>query len=257
VRLKDVAKVRIAPGASAIHRDAVARCIDVTASVRGRGMVALGADVKNVIDKIDFPLEYRAELLGEFAERLDAQQRVLAFAIAAALGVFLLLQAFFRNWHLATVVFVTLPMSLAGGVLAAYATGGAVLSFGSILGFLAVLGIAVRNMVMLVSRYQHLEQRDGGAFGAELVQRGTQERSAPILTTAVTTALAFLPLVLFGDIAGLEIMRPMAIVVLGGLVTTTPLTLVGVPAMYMLFGEVASEPDLELVEELPAAVVTE
>ena len=253
VRLKDVAKMRIVPAASAIHRDAVARCLDVTASVRGRDLAAIAADIKLGIDQIDFPLEYRAELLGEYAERLAAQQRVFVFAIAAALGVFLLLQAFFRNWHLATLVFVTLPMALVGGVLAAYATGGAVLSFGSILGFLAVLGIAVRNMITLVSRYQQLEL-EGGAFGAELVQCGTQERSAPVLMTALTTALAFLPLVLFGDVAGLEIVRPMAIVVLGGLVTTTTLTLVGVPAMYLLSGAVAREPDLELVEEIPAAV---
>jgi len=257
VRLKDVAKVRIVPTASAIHRDAVARCLDVTASVRGRDLAAIAAEVKRGIDQIDFPLEYRAELLGEYAERLAAQQRVFVFAIAAALGVFLLLQAFFSNWHLATLVFVTLPMALVGGVLAAYATGGAVLSFGSILGFLAVLGIAVRNTVTLVSRYQQLEQLDGVAFGTELVQRGTQERSAQVLTTALTTALAFLPLVLFGDVAGLEIVRPMAIVVLGGLVTTTTLTLAGVPAMYLLAGAVVREPDLELVEELPATVVTE
>jgi CzcA family heavy metal efflux pump len=253
VRLKEVAELRITPAATEIHRDAVARRMDVTASVRGRDFAAVAADIQRGIKAIDFPLEYRAELLGEYAERLAVRQRVLTFAIAAAIGIFLLLQASFGSWRLATVVFVTLPMALVGGVLAAFLTGGGLLSLGSIVGFVAVLGIAVRNGMTLISRYRYLEQHDGETFGAELVQRGTQERSAPILMTAGATALTFLPLALFGNIAGLEIARPMAIVILGGLVTTTLLTLVGVPAMCLLFGA-GRGPELE---ELAVTVVTE
>jgi len=255
VRLKDVAAVRIAPGTTVINRDAVARRMDVTANVRGRDLAAVAADVQRGIQQINFPLEYHAELLGEYAVRLAAQKQVLALAIAAAIGVFLLLQAFFRSWRLAAVVFVTLPMALVGGVLAAFLTGGGLLSFGSIAGFVAVLGIAVRNAFTLVSRYRHIEQRRGETSRAELVQRGTQERSAPVLMIAITTALAFLPLVLFGNIAGLEIVYPMAIVVLGGLVTTTLLTLVGVPAMYLLFGAAPAR-DMDFVVEVPATVIT-
>ena len=188
-----------------------------------------------------------------YAERLAAQERVLTFAIAAAIGILLLLQAFFRSWRLATVVFVTLPMALVGGALAVLSSAGGLLSLGSIVGLITVLGIAVRNAMTLVSRYRQLEQRDGAPVRPELVERGTRERSGPILMTAVTTALAFLPLALFGDIAGLEIMHPMAVVILGGLVTTTLLSLVGVPAMYLLFGAVR-EPELE---DLSAAVVGE
>ena len=256
VRLKDVAAVRIVPGITVINRDAVARRMDVTANVRGRDFAAVAADIQRGIQQIDFPLEYRAELLGEYAGRLMAQQRVLAFAIAAAIGVFLLLQAFFRSWRLATAVFVTAPMTLVGGVLAAFLTGGGLLSFGSIVGFAAVLGIAVRNAFTLVSRYRYLEQHDGEASRAELALRGAQERSAPVLMMAITTALAFLPLALFGNIAGLEIVHPMAVVVLGGLVTTTVLTLVGVPAMYLLFGAAPAR-DIDLVVEVPATAVTE
>src|SRR2546430_1058516 len=170
---------------------------------------------------VQFPLEYRAELLGEYAERLAAQDRVLTLAIAAAIGILLLLQAFFRSWRLATIVFVTLPMALVGGVLAALIVNDGLLSLGSIAGFLAVLGIAVRNAMTLVWRYRQLEQRDGATFVPELVQRGTRDQSAPILTTAVTTALAFLPVTLFGNTAGLEIMQPRAVGILGGLVTPT------------------------------------
>ena len=251
VRLKEVADVRIVPAVTVINRDAVARRMDVTATVRGRDLAAVAADVERLIQQVDFPLEYRAELLGEYAERLAAQERVLAFAIAAAIGIFLLLQVFFRSWRLAIAVFLTLPMALVGGVLAAFLTGG-LLSFGSVIGFIAVFGIAVRNGITLVSRYRHLEQNDGEIFGTDVVERSTREQSAPILMTAVTTALAFLPLALFGNIAGLEIVHPMAIIVLGGLVTATLFTLAGVPAMYLLFG---AKRELEL--ELPVTGVSE
>ena len=252
VLLKDVANVRLVPSVTEIRRDAVARYMDVAVNVRGRDLGSVGDEVEDRLKEIQFPLEYRAELLGEYAERDAAQERVLAYAIAAAIGIFLLLQAFFRSWQLATAVFVTLPMALVGGVLAVFVSAAGLLSFGAIAGFVAVLGIVVRNSIMLISRYRNLE-REGENFGAELVQRGTRERSAPILMTAVTTALAFLPLALFGNIAGLEIVRPMAMVILGGLVTTTLFTLVGIPAMYVLFGA-AREPELE---GLSATVVTE
>jgi Cu/Ag efflux pump CusA len=251
VRLKEVANVRIVPAVTEIHRDAVARRMDVTAKVRGRALSSVGDEVDDRLEEVAFPLEYRAELLGEYAERDAAEDRVLAFVIAGAIGIFLLLQAFFRSWRLTTAVFLSLPMALAGGVLAAWLTGGGLLSFGAMVGFVAVLGIVVRNAITLVSCYRRLEQHEGETFGAELVQRGTEERSAPVLMTAVTTALVFLPLALFGNIAGLEILHPMAIVVLGGLVTATLHGLVGVPAMYLLFGA-AREPELELVEEIPA-----
>jgi len=244
VKLKDVAHVRIAPSPTEIRRDAVARCVDVTANVRGRDITAVAADIERTIKQIDFPLEYRAELLGEYAERLAAQNRVMSFAVAAAIGIFLLLQAFFKSWRLATAVFLTLPMALAGGALAAFISGGGAASLGSIVGFIGVLAIAVRNAVTLIGHYKQAQQQ-GEDFGAELVQQVTWERSAPVLMTAITTALLFLPLALFGSIAGLEILSPMAVVVLGGLVTSTLYTLMGVPAMYLLFGKVRQEALIE------------
>ncbi len=252
VRLRDVADVRIAPSAAEIHRDAVARRIDVVADVDGRDLAAIAADIENGVDGISFPLEYRAEIMGEYAERLAAQNRVLAFAITAAIGIFLLLQVFFGSWRLATAVFLTLPMALAGSAVAAFLSTGGLVSFGSIVGFVAVFGIAVRNSITLVNRYRQLES-EGEEFGAELVQRATRERSGPILMTAFATALIFLPFAFAGSIAGLEIAQPLAVVVLGGLVTATPLTLMGVPAIYLMFGE-AREEDLDLI---PVTVITE
>ena len=121
------------------------------------------------------------------------------------------------------------------------------------MGFVAVLGLAIRNTILLVGRYQYLEHHEGEKFGAVLVARGTEERSAAILMSATWTALAMLPFALFGNIAGLEIAHPLAVVVLGGLVTTTVVSLLGVPAMYVLCGTAVSEPDVELADEMPAS----
>ena len=144
---------------------------------------------------------------------------------------------------MAALTFVSLFAALTGGVLAAL-LGGGVLTIGSLVGLVGVFAIAARNCVSLISRYQHLERHEGETKGAGLVQRGTRERFAPIVMTAVTVALAFLPVALFGSVAGLEIVQPMAIVILGGLVTSTIVSLFVVPALYLKFGS-SPEPEFE------------
>jgi len=123
-----------------------------------------------------------------------------------------------------------------GGVLAAFGAGG-VISLGSLVGFFTVFGIAARNGILLINHYQHLEQEEGEPFGPELVLRGARERLAPILMTALATGLALVPLVISGAIPGAEIEYPMAIVILGGLVTSTLLNLFVVPSLYLRFGQ--------------------
>jgi Cu/Ag efflux pump CusA len=235
VRLGDVAAVRIVPAPTVIKRDSVSRYVDVGAKVSGRDLSAVTADIKERIKQVEFPLEFHAEVLGASAERQAAEQRILAVVVFALIGIFLLLQAAIGSWRLATAAFLTLPMALAGGVLAALA-GGGVLSLGSLFGFLAVLGIAVRNGILLITHFRRLEQQEGESFGPELVLRGARERLAPILMTAFATALALVPFVIFGDIAGLEMVYPMAVVILGGLVTSLLLNLFIVPALYLRFG---------------------
>ncbi len=242
VRLGDVADVRIVPNLNVIRREAVSRRLDVEANVRDGDPVAVAAEVDRRLNEIQWPLEYHAEVLGNYADRQAARNRLLAFALAAAIGIFLFLQACFGSWRLATLAFLALPAALVGGALAA-ALGGGTLLLGSLAGFLAVLGIAARYGIVLIKHYQHLERHEGEAFGRGLVLRGAREQFAPILTTAVTTAAAFLPLVLFGDIAGLEIAHPMAVVVLGGLVTSTLLYLFVVPALYLSLGS-GPEPEV-------------
>jgi Cu/Ag efflux pump CusA len=236
VRLGDVADVRIAPAQSVIYRDNASRRIDVSANVEGRDLATVMRDVNGRLDQIQFPLGYHSEVLGEYAERQAAQARLLIFAIAAAIGTFLILLASFGNLRLAILGFLTLPSALVGGVLAAYFTGD-VISLGSLVGFLTVFGIAARNKIMLINHYQHLERYEGESFGLQLAVRGAVERLSPIMMTALATGLALVPLVIAGDIPGAEIEYPMAVVILGGLITSTLLNLFVVPSLYLRFGK--------------------
>ena len=158
------------------------------------------------------------------------------------LGIFLVLHADFGNMRTALLVFLTLPFALVGGVAAVVLSGG-VLSLGSLVGFVTVLGIAARNGIMLVSHYRHLETAEGMSFGEPLVERGSEERLAPIMMTALATGLALLPIVLAGSKPGHEIEHPMAVVILGGLVTSTALNLLLVPALYLRYARPATSPE--------------
>jgi Cu/Ag efflux pump CusA len=235
VRMGDVADIQIVPASNLIQRENDSRRIDVGADVRGRDIGAVAHDVEQRLHSISYPLGYHAEVLGEYAERQAAQSRLFGYALAAAVGVFLLLVAAFGNWRLAALSFVTLPSALVGGLLAAF-VGGGILSLGSLVGFLTVFGIAARNGIMLINHYQHLEQFEGETFGSALIVRGARERLSPILMTALATGLALVPLVIAGDIPGHEIEHPMAIVILGGLITSTLLNLFVVPAIFLRYG---------------------
>jgi len=165
----------------------------------------------------------------------------LLFGILAAIAVFLLLQASYGSTRLAMLSFLTLPSALVGGVLAAY-IGGGIISLGSLVGFFTVLGIAARNGIMMINHFQHLERYEGETFGHALVLRGARERLSPILMTALATGLALVPLVIAGSIPGHEIEHPLAVVILGGLVTSTLLNLFVVPSLYLRFGKAKGQP---------------
>jgi Cu/Ag efflux pump CusA len=235
VRLSDVADVRMAPTPNAIERELLSRRIDVGANVSGRALTSVVSDVQKSLADVKFPREYHAEVLGESTELNAAQDRLLLFGAIAAVAIFLLLQAAFGSLRLALLTFVLLPMALVGGVLAVW-LGDGVLSLGSLVGFLTVFGIAARNGILMVSHFQHLERHEGEPFGPELVMRGAKERLAPILMTACATGLALVPLAVAGSIPGHEIEHPMAIVILGGLVTATLLNLFVLPSLYLRFG---------------------
>ncbi|PAJ77493.1 efflux RND transporter permease subunit [Burkholderia ubonensis] len=234
-RLGDVADVSIVPVPTVIRHERIAPYVDVVANVSGRDAGSVTREVDARLKKIAFPLEYHPEVLGEYAERSAAQRRMLGVAAAAMIGIFLLLQACFRSWRLAWVAWLALPASLVGGVLATALAGG-VISLGSIVGFLAVLGIAARNAVMLIKHYQHLEAQPEQPSGLDLVARGAREQLLPILASSAAIIAALLPMVLFGAVPGLEIAQPMAIVVIGGLLASTLITLFVMPVLYLLAG---------------------
>ena len=239
VRLAEVADVTIKPTPNAIEREASTRKIDVGANLRGRDLGAVIGDVEERLEGIRFPLGYSFELLGEFAERQAATQRLRGYALAAAVGILLLLVMAFGSWRLGLMAFLALPMALVGGLIGAY-LGGGIISLGSLVGFFTVLGIVARNGIMLITHCQHLEREEGEAFGPALVLRGATERLSPILMTALATALALVPLAVAGDRPGHEIEYPMAIVILGGLVTATLLNLFIVPSLYLRLGRARS-----------------
>jgi len=235
VRLGDVASVRVRPAPNLIERDNNSRRIDVGANVRGRDLGSVARDVSTRLRQVSFPRGYDTKLLGEYQERQAAQRNLLLYAVAALIGILLLLRMAFGSWRLSTLTLLTLPMALVGGVLAAY-IGGGVLSLGSLVGFFTVMGIAARNGILLINHYQHLEQHEGESFGPGLVLRGARERLSPILMTALATGLAVVPLVVAGQIPGHEIEHPLAVVILGGLFTSTLLNLFVVPSLYLRFG---------------------
>jgi CzcA family heavy metal efflux pump len=235
VRLGEVADVQILPTPNIIKREGGSRRIDVQANVKGRDLASVAQEVQRRLDKVSLPFGYRAVLQGEYIELKAAQQHLIFYAVLAVVGIFLLLQLSFQSWRLAILSFLTLPSALVGGVLAAYAAGG-VISLGSLVGFLSVLGIAARNGIMMINHFQHLERYENEPFGIDLVLRGARERLTPILMTTGATGFAILPLVIYGNLPGHEIEFPMAVVILGGLVTSTLLNLFVVPALYLRFG---------------------
>jgi Cu/Ag efflux pump CusA len=235
IRLDDVADVRIAPTPTVITREGVMRIVDVGAQIEGRDVGAVLRDVNAAVAAIGFPLEYHAEVFSPAGVQADAQLRLLIVLIGAAILVLLLLQAAFGRWRLAAMVFLTLPAAMVGGLLAGLA-GGDLVSLGTLGGVFTVLAISTRTGVALIDHFHKMERVQGEPFGPSLVMKGAQERLGPTLMTAFGTAVAVLPFIILGDVAGLEIARPMAIFVLGGLITSSLVTLFVLPTLYLHSG---------------------
>lgn len=244
VRLGDVASVRIGSTPTVIRHVDVSRSVDVTADVQGRDLGAVLEDVRQGLRGVTFPMEYNAAVVDDFSTDRATDRRVMGYAVATAIAILLLIQAAVGGWRLAAGAFVLLPLSLVGGAVGVVLSGGTV-SLGSVAGFLAVVGLAARQALTQVRDTDQLARDSGQEHGDGLVLDGASQRFAPLLTSVVGTALVLLPLVVAGPIAGLEIVQPMAVVVLGGLVSTTLLTLFVVPVLHVRFGT-SAEADLSL-----------
>jgi Cu/Ag efflux pump CusA len=249
IRLSDVADVRVSATPQSISRENISRYLDVVATVEGRDMAAVRRDIQQRLAGLDFPVEYHPDTRTLHDEQQAAVQRLLGVAAAAAIGIFLLLQAAFRSWRVATLAFVALPVALVGGVIAAF-LGGGVLSLGSLFGFLTVLAIAARGEVGLIRLYQRMEEA-GVPIGAALVLHGARDRLGTTVMTALGTAAMFVPFLVIGDRPGLEGLRPTAIVVLGGLVTTLLLHLFLLPVSYLRLR--AGRQPVEVDQSIPIA----
>ncbi|MEQ8687939.1 MAG: efflux RND transporter permease subunit [Imperialibacter sp.] len=228
-QLADVASVS---NPNTIAREEVQRKIVIAANVQGRDLLGAVNEIKAFVGaNVPMPQGYRIEYGGQFESEQKASQLLLTTAILAVLVILLLLYFEFQNVRLALIVLINLPLALIGGVMIIYFTSG-IVSIAATIGLISLFGIATRNGILLVSRYEDL--RKEGVAGRELIISGATDRLNPILMTALTTGLALIPLVLKGGEPGNEIQSPMAVVILGGLLSATILNLIVIPCVYAL-----------------------
>jgi len=232
VPLEQLATVSSVSSPNTISREDVQRKIVVAANVQGRDLRSAVEKIRETVNSsVDIPEGYRVEYGGQFESESRASQMLMISAVLAILVIFLLLYFEFKNVKLAFIVLINLPLALIGGILIVYFTSG-IVSIASTIGFISLFGIATRNGILLVSRYEDLRQE--GLRGFELIKSGALDRLNPILMTAFTTGLALIPLALKGGEPGSEIQSPMAVVILGGLLSATILNLVVIPCVYDL-----------------------
>ena len=232
VPLGQIADVVSSVGPNTINRENVERKVVVSANVAGRDLRGVVTDMRRIIEEqIELPEDYHIQYGGQFENEENASRTILIASLFAIMVIFMLLYNQFRSLVQSAVILVNLPLALIGGVLMLWFTGGE-LSIPALIGFISLFGIATRNGMLLIERYNDL--RAEGYSVVESVLRGSADRLNPILMTALTTALALIPLALGGDLPGNEIQSPMAKVILGGLATSTLLNGFIVPIMYML-----------------------
>jgi CzcA family heavy metal efflux pump len=236
VPIRLLADVRREEGPNMILRENVQRRIVISSNVAGRDLGSVVDDMRAAVaSAVPMPSGYRVEYGGQFESGQSATQRLLVFGAVVVAGLFTMLVLAFGRPRDALLVMLNLPLALIGGVVGVFLAGG-VLSVASMIGFITLFGIATRNGIMLVSHIRHLIDVEGVSDFREAVTRGARERVVPILMTAMTAGLALIPLALGGGRSGSEIQTPMAVVILCGLITSTLLNMVVVPAMYLRYG---------------------
>ncbi|CAH1201424.1 Cobalt-zinc-cadmium resistance protein CzcA; Cation efflux system protein CusA [Candidatus Nitrotoga sp. BS] len=235
LRIKDVADVYFVGMPNEIKREAVSRRIDIVANAKNRDLGAVASDIENKVLKMQFPSGYYPQFLGEYTAQKAAKNRLAGLSILMLFAIVLIVYVDFKSYRHTLILVASLPFALIGGVIGVFISGG-VVSLGSMVGFIAVLGIAARNGILLISHYRHLIISENVAMSSiELIKRGSNERLIPILMTALATSLALLPIIFKGPISGYEIEYPLAIVVVSGLLTSTILNLVLLPSIFLKF----------------------
>ncbi len=241
VRLDDVAQVYQGSGPNMINREDMQRRIVVSANTQGRDLGTTVRDIKSKLASgLKLPEGYFIKLGGQFESQQQAAKRILILGLLSLLGIFAVLYLHFRSWVLSFQVMLNVPLALIGSIVAIHLTD-RILSVATLIAFITLCGIASRNGILMVSHYLHLMQEEGETFGKEMILRGTLERLVPVLMTASTAALALIPLLLAAGEPGKEILHPVAVVIVGGLVSSTFLDLIITPTAFYLFGKKASE----------------
>jgi Cu/Ag efflux pump CusA len=237
VPLNQLADVYEDSGRAIVYHEGARRRQTVSCDVRGRDLESFVADAKQqVLAKVKFPAGTYAVFGGASDALEQARHEILLFSLIAAAGILLLLAVVFRRFRHLLLVLANLPFALVGGVLAVFATGG-LLTVGAMVGFVTLFGITMRNSMMMVSHYEHLVNKEGMIWGVGTAIRGASERLVPVLMTAIVTALGLLPLAIGSGEPGREIEGPMAVVILGGLVTSTALNLLVLPTLSLKYGK--------------------
>ncbi|NPD90802.1 efflux RND transporter permease subunit [Xylanibacter muris] len=235
VPLESIADVVSASGPNTISRENVARKIVVSANVSGRDLRGVVEDIRGRIDReVSLPDGYYVEYGGQFESEQAASRTIFIASVFSVIVIFLLLYNEFRSFVQAAVILVNLPLALIGGVAAVYVTSG-IMSIPAIIGFISLFGIATRNGMLLMERYNSL--RAEGMTVYDSIMKGSEDRLNPILMTALSSALALIPLAIGGDLPGNEIQSPMAKVILGGLISSVALNGFVIPVMYQYMAE--------------------
>jgi len=238
IPLKDVAEINSVSTAHTINKEKVQRKVVVSANISGRDLKGVVTDIQTALNEnLDMPAGYRIEYGGQFENEQKASRMLLITSIFAVLIIFLLLYLQFKRIKLALIVLLNLPLALIGGIFIVYFTTG-IVSIASTIGFISLFGIATRNGILLISRYRALEKEESDID--QRIIHGSVDRLNPILMTALTTALALIPLAINGSEPGNEIQSPMAVVILGGLLTATFLNVLVIPCVYKLIAKKSS-----------------
>ncbi len=239
VRLSDVANVYQGTGPNMINREDMQRRIVISANTRGTDLGTVVKSIqKNISEKVKLSEGYFIKLGGQFESQQEASQKILWLGALSMLGIFLVLFAHFKSSMLSLQVMLNVPLALIGSIIAIFITE-RTLSVATLVAFITLCGIATRNGILLISHYLHLMQHEGEKFDEKMVIRGSLERLVPVLMTASTAALALVPLLLSRGEPGKEILYPVAVVIVGGLISSTILDLVVTPAMFLKYGKKA------------------